>query len=133
MYWPGRRSPERANRTSGGPMSELAAQPLFASATRAVRSLEDAGDPLPADVLSRLHGLESRSSGDAERCRELEHLLRPFVLVEAHIDGQGMTICTPGEAPPRLVQHGWRSFLVRVVNPHQLEGDLFAMAKGVFG
>jgi hypothetical protein len=114
-------------------MSELAAQPLLASAMRAVRSLEAAGDPLPADVVSRLHEVENSSAGDAERCREAEALLRPFVLVEAQIDAEGSTFCRPGAAPPRLVQHGWRSFLVRVANPHQLEADLFTMGKGVYG
>ncbi|MFG1815460.1 CehA/McbA family metallohydrolase [Kribbella sp. NPDC049174] len=113
-------------------MSEPAAQPLLASATRAVRTLEDLGDPLPADVTARLSTVGG-STSDAERSREVEQLLRPFVLIDARIDEQGLTMCTPGAAPPRLVQHGWRSFLVRVANPHRIEAELFAMNKGVYG
>lgn len=113
-------------------MSQPAAQPLFASANRAVRTLADLGDPLPADVTARLSAVDS-SMGDAEQCRELEELLRPFVLVDARIDEHGLTTSTPGAAPPRLVQHGWRSFLVRVANPHRIEADLFALNKGVYG
>ncbi|TCO20328.1 hypothetical protein EV652_11274 [Kribbella steppae] len=114
-------------------MSEPAAQPLLASAIRAVRTLEDLGDPLPADVTSRLSALDGSSAGDAERRRELEELLRPFVLVEARVDEHGLTMSTRGAAPPRLVQHGWRSFLVRVANPHRIEAELFALNKGVYG
>lgn len=93
-------------------MSEPAAQPLLASAIRAVRTLEDLSDPLPAEVTSRL--------STVERSDELEELLRPFVLIDARIDEHGLTMSAPGEAPPRLVQHGWRSFLVRVANPYRL-------------
>ena len=114
-------------------MSELAAQPLLASASRAVRKLEDLGDPLPADVAARLSKLEGESSDDAERCRELAALLRPFVLVEVRIDEFGDALSTPDAAPPRLVQHGWRSFLVRIANPHRIEGELVAMNNGVYG
>ncbi|WP_344841050.1 CehA/McbA family metallohydrolase [Kribbella ginsengisoli] len=63
----------------------------------------------------------------------MEELLRPYVLVEALIDEQGLTAATPGAAVPRLVQHGWRSFLVRVVNPQRLLGDLSAPSNHVLG
>ncbi|WP_350280591.1 CehA/McbA family metallohydrolase [Kribbella sp. HUAS MG21] len=114
-------------------MSEPAVQPLFASAARAVRKLQDVGDPLPADLVAQLSKLESSSLSDAERRTQLEALLRPFVLVDVAIDERGMAVSTPGAAPPRLVQHGWRSFLVRVANPHRLEAKLGTGAGGVHG
>jgi hypothetical protein len=110
-----------------------AAQPLLASAIRAIRKLEDLGDPLPADVIGQLSAVHRSSAGDAERCLQLEELLRPFVLVDARIDEHGLTSCTPGAAAPHLVQHGWRSFLIRIANPHRIEADLFALNKGVYG
>ncbi|NEE00788.1 CehA/McbA family metallohydrolase [Phytoactinopolyspora halotolerans] len=114
-------------------MSEPAAQPLLASASRAVQRLAELGDPLPADVAAQVSKLVPGSSPDVELRRELESLLRPFVLVEAEIDRSGMIVCTPGAAPPRLVQHGWRSFLMRVANPHRIETTLYPQAQGVFG
>ncbi|TCC21080.1 CehA/McbA family metallohydrolase [Kribbella speibonae] len=114
-------------------MSEPPVQQLFASAVRAMRKLQDLGDPLPADVVTQLSKLESSSLSDAERRTQLETLLRPFVLVDVAIDERGSALSTAGAAPPRLVQHGWRSFLVRVSNPHRLEANLSTGNGGVYG
>ena len=114
-------------------MSVPAAQPVLASAARAVRRLADLGEPLPAEVITQLFKLETGSLSDGELCRELEVLLRPFVLVHMHIDEYGMCACTPGAAPPRLVEHGWRSFLLRIANPHRIQAPLVELAHGVFG
>lgn len=114
-------------------MSDPAVQPLFASAVRAVRKLQDLGDPLPADVVTQLSKLESSSLSEAERRSQLETLLRPFVLVDVAIDEQGIAVSAPGAAPPRLVQHGWRSFLVRAANPHRIAATLGASPGGVYG
>ncbi|MGW6278510.1 CehA/McbA family metallohydrolase [Kribbella sp. NPDC055071] len=98
-------------------------QPLLASATRAVEKLRDLGDPLPDDVTTRLPNLADAA--------ELDELLRPYVLIEVEVDEQGMAISTAGAATPQLVQHGWRSFLVRVANPQQLQGGLAVGPGGV--
>ncbi|WP_328324592.1 CehA/McbA family metallohydrolase [Kribbella sp. NBC_00382] len=108
-------------------------QPLHASATRAVEKLRDIGEPLPDDLTNQLGKLLDDAQTDAVRAAKVEELLRPYVLVDAEIDEEGLIAATPGAAPPRLVQHGWRSFLVRVVNPHRLLGDLFAPSNHVLG
>ena len=109
------------------------AQPVFASADRAVRELEDLGDPLPAHVITQLLKIEASPASDGELCRELEVLLQPFVLVDIRINEYGMCACTPGAASPRLVQHGWRSFLMRVENPHRIQAPLVELNQGVYG
>ncbi|SDU86409.1 CehA/McbA family metallohydrolase [Jiangella alkaliphila] len=114
-------------------MSEPAAQPLLASANRAARAMRDLGDPLPDDVTARLTELAADRRPDAEVVAEAEALLRPHVLVDVHVDERAETTSSPGAAPPRLVQHGWRSFLVRVANPHRIEARLHGMTPGVFG
>ncbi|MGZ0147677.1 CehA/McbA family metallohydrolase [Kribbella sp. WER1] len=98
-------------------------QPLLASATRAVEKLRDIGEPLPDDLTAKLAA--------ATDAAQVDELLRPYVIVESEIDEQGLTASTPGAAPPRLVQHGWRSFLVRVANPHGLLGTLAAPSNHV--
>ncbi len=113
-------------------MSEPAAQPLLASATRAVRKLRELGDPPPDEVTARLAKLADDPLGDGVAA-EAEELLRPYVLVEVSVDERAGTTSRPGAAPPRLVQHGWRSFLVRVANPHRIEGRLSGLAPGVYG
>jgi hypothetical protein len=45
-------------------MPDLAAQPVLASAARAVRTLADLGDPLPAEVIGRTSELAT-SDGEA--------------------------------------------------------------------
>jgi hypothetical protein len=106
---------------------------LFASALRAVRKLQELGDPLPAELINQLSELETSSQTEAERRDQLQALLRPFVLVDVAIDEHGIAQCAAGAAPPRLVQHGWRSFLVRVANPHRIEADLVSGDGGVYG
>lgn len=69
----------------------------------------------------------------SELCHRLEMLLQPFVLVEAALDEHGVCSAMPGVAPPILIQHGWRSFLVRFTNPHQLQGPLVELTQGTFG
>lgn len=108
-------------------------QPLLASATRAVEKLRDIGEPLPDDLTSQLAKLADDSQTDAVRSAKVEELLRPYVLADVQIDEQGLTATTQGAALPRLVQHGWRSFLVRVANPHRLLGDLSAPSNHVLG
>ncbi|TCO50193.1 hypothetical protein EV646_102267 [Kribbella antiqua] len=108
-------------------------QPLLASATRAVEKLRDIGEPLPDDLTSQLAKLADDTQTDAVRSAKVEELLRPYVLADVQIDEQGLTATTPGAAPPRLVQHGWRSFLVRVANPHRLLGELSAPSNHVLG
>jgi hypothetical protein len=108
-------------------------QPLLASATRAVEKLRDIGEPLPDDLTSQLAKLADDAQTDAVRSAKVEELLRPYVLADVQIDEQGLTATTPGAAPPRLVQHGWRSFLVRVANPNRLLGDLSAPSNHVLG
>ena len=108
-------------------------QPLLASATRAVDKLREIGEPLPDDLTSRLTKLAEDPQPDAVRSAGLQELLRPYVLADVEIDEQGLSTATPGEASPRLVQHGWRSFLVRVANPHGLLGDLSAPSNHVLG
>ncbi|MFC6159972.1 CehA/McbA family metallohydrolase [Kribbella jiaozuonensis] len=104
-------------------------QPLHASATRAVEKLRDIGEPLPDDVAGQLAKLAEGSQSSTA----VEDLLRPYVLVDVRIDEQGLPMSTPGAAPPRLVQHGWRSFLVRIENPHRLVGELAAQSNHVLG
>jgi hypothetical protein len=112
---------------------------LLASATRAARALRDLGDPLPDGVTARLAELVAALEGDGGgvgtvgTAGEVEVLLRPYVLLEVHLDELAETTNRPGAAEPRLVQHGWRSFLVRVVNPHRIEARLAGTMPGVFG
>jgi hypothetical protein len=105
-------------------------QPVLASALRAVRGLADAGDPLPAEVADLLAGWEEQAPTDLS---EIVDLLAPFVLLDGTVEDDGIVVTTPGRATPALVQHGWRSFLVAVRNPHAIRANLSGGASGVLG
>ena len=85
------------------------------------------------ELSSQLAKLADDGQGDAVRSAKVDELLRPYVLAEVQIDERGLAFGTPGAAAPLLVQHGWRSFLVRMVNPHRLLGELNAPSNHVVG
>jgi hypothetical protein len=47
---------------------------------------------------------------------EIQRLLDPHVLFEARINPEGRVSVSPGQAKAELVEHGWRTFLVKVEN-----------------
>ncbi len=112
-------------------MGGVVVQPFVASALAAVRRLSELGEPLPAPIGERL--AERQGSETAETLEEVGHLLAPYVLVEMAVQDDGRTLCTPGGAPARLVQHGWRSFLIAVRNPHGIVAPLTGGLPGVIG
>jgi hypothetical protein len=106
-------------------------QAAIASAVRAVDLLESLGEAPPQSILQRLGELADEDGRPA--LDELGELLAPLVLVEAAVDEFGRTVCTSGGATPALQQHGWRSFLLRVDNPHGIAATLMGGAGGVIG
>jgi hypothetical protein len=105
-------------------------QPVVASAARAVRQLAELGDPLSADVMARVAAWEESASADIA---ELADLLAPYVLLDAVIEENGAALTTQGKVAPVLVQHGWRTFLVAVRNPHGIRASLNGGSAGVLG
>jgi hypothetical protein len=105
-------------------------QPTIPGALRAVRLLADLGEPLPAAVVDRLTAWESAPPAGHD---EVADLLVPFVLLEATVTDAGAVLVTQGQAAPTLLQHGWRSFLVAVRNPHAIRGALGGGSSGLIG
>ena len=90
-------------------------QPLAAQTTRVVEALEMLGEPLSRDVKARLekatHLDDPRSAVEA-----IQEILDPYCLIGIEINPESRVKSVPGPASPRLVQHGWRIFLVKVHN-----------------
>jgi hypothetical protein len=116
--------------TSTETQATTTTQPVVASALRAVRKLGELGDPVPAAVLDRLTEWDANPPEDAG---EIVALLAPLVLLNAGVEDDGAVLSTQGDATPTLVQHGWRSFLVAVRNPHGIRADLSGGTPGVLG
>lgn len=95
-------------------LSEDIRQPFAAQIERLLAALNLIGEPLRPDELKLLHQLLSGGSSDTvARC---EDVLRPHILLKADINPESRLTMTRGDAKAELVEHGWRTFLVRVSN-----------------
>jgi hypothetical protein len=89
--------------------------------------LAEQGHPVPKTVTDRLTEWEASAPDGIE---ELDSLLAPYVLAQVAIQDSAAAIATRGAASAELVQHGWRSFLIRLDNPHGIRGDLVVWGAG---
>lgn len=99
------------------------AQPLCAQTRRLIEALNSLGSPLkPADQQSLTGILEHP---EAEMVvAEIQRILDPYVLLNVTINPESRVSVSQGHAPPRLLQHGWQIFLVKVTNAGQVTGKL---------
>ena len=91
------------------------AQPLRSQVTRIAQALELLGEPLSADqkaALGRAIGQEDEHTSVSQ----IQAALDPLCLAVVHINPESRVKVATGPAPARLVQQGWRVFLVKVVN-----------------
>src|SRR5262245_14030105 len=90
-------------------------QPLAAQVKRLVEALDYLGAPLsPADT----QALEkaARETDATKASREIQNVLDRYCLVDIQIDRENRVKVAQGAAKPELVEHGWRTFLVKVRN-----------------
>jgi hypothetical protein len=84
-------------------------QPLYANAARVLESLEILGEPLVSEADQKA----IRSSKDSTA---IQRILDRYVLIGLHINPESRVKVQQGSAPPELVEQGWRTFLVKVMN-----------------
>ena len=110
---------------------DIVPQPFFASVMRAVAALAEAGQPLVKADANRLAALAARADGEAVKTAEA--ILDRYTLARVVLDKDGMGQATLGGADRKLIEQGWRSFLIRVSNPHGLTDKFDASAGGGAG
>jgi hypothetical protein len=86
-------------------------QPLVAQVRRVVQALELLGSPLPTEQAAAV-----AAACEAEDVKTLQELLDPLCLAAVSINPESRVKVAPGPAPKKLVQQGWRVFLVKVHN-----------------
>jgi len=96
------------------PRQGVEAQPLVAQTKRLLEALAYIGSPLGDEAESAL--LAAFELPEAEAVAQIERLLDPRVLYRVQVNAESRVKVAPGAAEPRLVQQGWRAFLVRVDN-----------------
>lgn len=106
----------------------LDSQPYFATARRIVDSLAAAGAPMSLGNTERLALL----AGDEDQ-NEAERLLSEQVIVDVALDAAGFARLRRGSAAPHLVERGWRTFLLRIANPHAITAHLHLASNPIPG
>ena len=100
-------------------------QPLSAQASRVVESLDLLGQPLPPEVRARLDRASAMLDGPAG-VRAIQEALDPLCLIGVEINPESRVKAAQGPAPARLMQQGWRLFLVKVHNQAGVTAPLLA-------
>lgn len=103
------------------PVPGVPRQPLEAQVRRIAQAWELAtGGPLPAESRKALEAALSMPSGtpaaDDRAVAAIQRALDPLCLAIVNINAESRVAAARGPAPAELMQHGWRSFLVKVVN-----------------
>ena len=104
-------------------VTRVESQPLISAVSRLIEAMEYIGTPLPADVVSKLQLL---NPGDDDKfvTQRIQELLDPLCLALVSVNDQGPPLTAKGKAKPELIEQGWRSFLIKVVNKPGRRGRL---------
>ncbi len=120
------------------PVVAVELQPLAAQVSRLVEALDYIGAPLAAADRQALDAAvreaeklpardaRGRETAHAGATAAMQKVLDRYALFDVHINPESRVKVTAGAAKPELVQHGWRTFLVKVRN----EAGVTAALKG---
>jgi len=86
-------------------------QPLAAQVSRLTEALQLLGEPLPPEETAELKSLTGASAAAA-----VQKILDRHCLVGIEINPESRVKVQEGPARPELVEQGWRTFLVKVIN-----------------
>ena len=94
---------------------DVESQPLLAAIDRLIEAKEYVGSPMPNDVVTELRKLSSLKDS-AVVTQRVQELLDPLCLAGVSIQADGPPMVKPGNTERKLLEQGWRTFLVKVVN-----------------
>jgi hypothetical protein len=97
------------------PIHDVDVQPLIAQVERVAQSLDNLGAPLTPEVRAKLDAAFA-SPKSADAIAGIQQALDPLCLVRVEINPESRVKAFVGAAAPRLVEQGWRVFLVKVQN-----------------
>ncbi len=103
-------------------------QPLAAQVRRLVEAREAAGEPLSTGTREAVDAALTRTDADAAT-EAIQRALDPLCLAEVNINPEMRVKVLPGPASARLVEQGWRTFLVKVHNEAGATAELRAVSR----
>ncbi len=96
-------------------VSAVAAQPLAAAVRRMMAALDMAGEPLPPETIKELNtALEL--TDEAALTKRVQELLDAHCIAAVSINPESRVKVVTSKSPMQLMQHGWRTCLVKVHN-----------------
>ena len=96
-------------------VSRVETQPLLKLIQRLIGAMSYIGSPLPNSVVIPLEQL-SLSDDSQTVTRKFQDLLDPLCIAGVSVTEHGAALVTRGEADALLMEQGWQTFLVKVVN-----------------
>src|SRR5712692_11942109 len=97
-------------------ISSVEHQPLAAQVTRLLDALQFLGDPLPAEETGELRKLASTPGDPHAAVDQIQKILDRHCLVGVEINPESRVKVQEGPAKAELIEQGWRTFLVKVMN-----------------
>ena len=97
-------------------VSAVEFQPLAAQVARVVQALEVVGEPLPKAEAAELQKLLATAGGGKAQVEAIQKILDKRALIGIEINPESRVKAQQGPAAARLMEHGWRTFLVKVAN-----------------
>ena len=94
---------------------KVALQPLLLQVDRLKNALDYLGEPLPSPILRKLDAAKAEKKTD-RGIELIQEALDPFCLVVVTINPESRVKVAEGPAGKELAEHGWRNFLVKVIN-----------------
>jgi len=117
--------PEIPDRASSARQLQVELQPLTSQVKRLLEAMDYLGAPVSVadrEALERAIGL----SDESRARREIQDVLDRYCLLDVHINPESRVKVGQGVAKPELVEHGWRTFLVKVRNEAGVTAGLVA-------
>jgi hypothetical protein len=99
------------------------AQPLMAQVRRLVEAMAYLGEPFTEAERERLDAAANMSE-EARAVEEIQRILDPRCLLAVRINPESRVSVERGAASPRLVEQGWRAYLIKVRNEAGVTGVL---------
>jgi len=98
-------------------------QPLLAQVHRLTEAMDVVGNAFDGETLQQLNALKS-TQDEIKVTQEVQRLLDPYCIAIIDIKAEGPPQVTPGPSENKLLEQGWRTFLVKVINKPGRTGRL---------
>ncbi|MFN0100514.1 MAG: CehA/McbA family metallohydrolase [Bryobacteraceae bacterium] len=97
-------------------VTQVEFQPFAAQVARVVQALEVIGEPLPRADAEALQKLSATPGGGKAQVEAMQKILDRYTLAGIEINPESRVKVQQGQAAPRLMEQGWRAFLLKVAN-----------------